>query len=552
MIYLFLLFIILLIIIVIVIIYYNNINEKFYSDLDPITTNNPIINNVMNSLTDVYVQFNTSGTITFKMPTTCDILIIGGGGGGASRHGGGGGAGALIYLTNQVLSDTYNITIGTGGSGAAGFIIDGNNGNDTIVSKNGTNIYIAKGGGGGGAYNSLNTRGLTGGSSGGSSGGRQLISANPDNNNIPNGVFGNNGGMGSIGSGVYWAGGGGGGAGGAGNNANQSGSGTPFSGAGGSGKQIDITGTSVYYAGGGGGGLYNIYTPANGGIGGGGAGGNNELTVNANQNGIANTGGGGGGGGYSGGSSGTGGNGGSGVVIIRYRSISYQSRTSQRDADNEMNKKATSELIKYPTTFPTIINDVVGSSINNYSQTFLINGLLYTIKFSSYDENYRKNTPLNLFDSNNNNIKNIGGSFSNNKTNRYDNNTGEYLDTSIGNFTNNGVSERGEWVSIQLPMQITLKYYGFVCIDGLENLAPGKWKVYAKQNNSYILIDDYTTSRLTNVNYKNNSLFKKYINPEKQINSNTYVFIFKALASSDINNYLNYKLNFNEILLLGE
>jgi hypothetical protein len=230
----------------------------------------------------------------------------------------------------------------------------------------------------------------------------------------------------------------------------------------------------------------------------------------------------------------------------------YRLRSINQDAENEVNKKATSELIKYPTSFPTIINDVIGSSINNYSQTFLINGLLYTIKFSSYDENYKKNTPLNLFDSNNNNIKNIGGSFSNNKTNRYNSDTGEYLDASIGNFTDNGVNERGEWVSIQFPMQITLKYYGFVCINGSENLAPGKWKVYAKQNNSYILIDDYTTSRLSNIDYKNNYLFKKAINPENQINSNTYVFIFKALASSDINNYLNYKLNFNEILLLGE
>jgi len=265
-----------------------------------------------------YISFTGNSTITFTQSTNCDILIIGGGGGGGSRHAGGGGAGALIYLTNQSLIGTYNITIGSGGAGGSGFIADGNNGNDTIITKNSINIYLAKGGGAGGGYNAPNNQGFAGGSSGGSAGGRQVISATPVTNNIPSGTYGNYGGMGGIGVEPYWAGGGGGGAGGAGGNGIQVQSGTPFSGTGGIGRQIDITGVLTYYAGGGGGGLYNSYPPANGGLGGGGVGGNNDGAVNINQHGIANTGGGGGGGGYVGTSSGTGGNGGSGIVIIRY------------------------------------------------------------------------------------------------------------------------------------------------------------------------------------------------------------------------------------------
>jgi hypothetical protein len=258
-------------------------------------------------------------TRVFPKSTTCDILIVGGGGGGGSRHAGGGGAGAVIYSTNITLTaGTYTIGVGKGGTGKVGgaqltTMGQGNKGEDSSISFNSTNIYLAKGGGAGNHASSSGNSNKDGGSGGG--GGWDPGFA--VSTNIPSGTYGNSGGI-NAGDGApeVYAGGGGGGAGSTGNNATIV-SGIGRSGNGGNGIQISITGTNVYYGGGGGGGTY---TNANniagtGGLGGGGAG---SKGADAAISGTAGTGGGGGGGGYSSTTNGSGGAGGSGIVIIRY------------------------------------------------------------------------------------------------------------------------------------------------------------------------------------------------------------------------------------------
>jgi hypothetical protein len=259
---------------------------------------------------------------TIEKNALCDILVVGGGGGGGSRHAGGGGAGAVIYSTNITLTaGTYTIGVGKGGTGKVGGAQltttgQGNKGEDSLISFNSTNIYLAKGGGAGNHASSTGNSNKDGGSGGG--GGWDPGFA--VSTNIPSGIYGNSGGInaGDGGPEVY-AGGGGGGAGSTGNNATIV-SGIGRSGNGGNGIQISITGTNVYYGGGGGGGTY---TDANniagtGGLGGGGAG---SKGAAAAISGTAGTGGGGGGGGFSSTTNGSGGDGGSGIVIIRIKSF---------------------------------------------------------------------------------------------------------------------------------------------------------------------------------------------------------------------------------------
>ena len=260
----------------------------------------------------------TPHTIYFPVNTTCDILIVGGGGGGGRAHSGGGGAGSLIYLTNVLLNTgTYTINVGKGGAGATAR--DGaagggpNNGSDSSIFYNGTNIYLAKGGGGGKSAIGPGASGGSGGGGSGASGGSAVAT------NIPSGSYGNSGGSGltdvSGGGANGWSGGGGGGANATGGSAVLNSS-VITAGKGGNGRLINITGTDTYYAGGGGGGCIsaNNNVAGVGGLGGGGNGGSGSAGTNASNN----TGSGGGGGGflypdsdYSGGA------GGSGIIIIK-------------------------------------------------------------------------------------------------------------------------------------------------------------------------------------------------------------------------------------------
>ena len=243
------------------------------------------------------------------------LIIAGGGGGGGARdnggHGGGGGAGG--YLCNVLgetsgggdtlppifigKGDTYEVSVGAGGTGAAAGQNNGTSGSVSYINS----IY-ATGGGWGSGYSRASA--ITGGSGGGA-GWASTPSSGLANQGFDGGVYGNYGTNYADRSGG--AGGGASAAGGSGGTGGSSGT----AGNGGNGLASSITGSSVTRAGGGGGGG-NV--GGSGGTGGGGAG------ANVNNNGSAatvNTGS-GGGAGASSSASYAGGNGGSGVVILRW------------------------------------------------------------------------------------------------------------------------------------------------------------------------------------------------------------------------------------------
>ena len=293
-----------------------------------------VVSGTIAGTTDRYVSFPYTGTGTTKDYTIttnealiCDILVVGGGGSGGEQYaGGGGGAGALIYY-NTTLNGTYSISVGDGGkiqnvddSTVGDDVLQ--DGRDSSISQNGTNIIVAKGGGKG--LRDLNRK-STGGSGGGGGYGTSTPTDTLDTNNIINsvlvpivgqnynnssypsgqGCFGNIGGnSGSISS--PWYSGGGGGAGSVGGN----GTGISGTGTGGSGKDMSSIFGSTFgingvFAGGGGG--YNS-------LGGSGGGGGGQGSTNFSA-GINGTGSGGGGCGVAV----SGKNGGSGIIIIRYR-----------------------------------------------------------------------------------------------------------------------------------------------------------------------------------------------------------------------------------------
>ena len=328
-------------------------------------TNEPVITSP--SFTESIRTFTHSGgaeaqtthTITIGQNTICDILIVGGGGGGGCDRAGGGGSGALILSIGNILSGTYTIKVGNGGTGAVytSLYAPGQNGFDCeILNSAGTVIFRAKGGGGGQSLNSLVTSGGSGGgaSSQNMNGG---LGGNAVNTNIVNGittgpsvtttygVYGNIGGR-NINpfTGNYdildGAGGGGIGEGGSGsgslvsvdsqfvtNNGGKGGDGLYFATINGinynfknyfnvNGVQDGTTG-NFFIGGGGGGGDHNTGTPGIGGKGGGGGGG--DLDQNGfNASGFGS--GGGGAGGRSGGQNEYGGGKGStGIVAIKFR-----------------------------------------------------------------------------------------------------------------------------------------------------------------------------------------------------------------------------------------
>ena len=151
-----------------------------YSDFLPSYTN-ASLNFIYN--TTFYIAFTSgTGSITFTKNTVCNILVVGGGGSGAVRHGGGGGAGAFISKSYIFLAEkTYNITIGAGGEATINQGI-GNRGNDTYIRLADTDIFRAKGGGGGGQVSYGPGYGYAGGSGGGSSGGYTGLSEAPLSN----------------------------------------------------------------------------------------------------------------------------------------------------------------------------------------------------------------------------------------------------------------------------------------------------------------------------------------------------------------------------------
>ena len=125
----------------------------------------------------------TEYTVNFPEETTCDILIVGGGGGGGFDNGGGGGAGACIVYKDYSMNGTYTINVGKGGNYVPSNT--GLNGSDSSINSNLTEIFLAKGGGGGAK---LFGAGLQGGSSGGC--GAAITTVSPPNPIATNKVLG--------------------------------------------------------------------------------------------------------------------------------------------------------------------------------------------------------------------------------------------------------------------------------------------------------------------------------------------------------------------------
>ena len=312
-----------------------SLNATSLSITDDVVFNQPLISypvaNVSGTITystDKFMIFTTTGTnYTFAIPTggiNCDILMIGGGGGG---YWGGGGAGTCIVAINQTLPAGW--CIARVGNGATGFS-SVNNGEDSYITVEGIDIYRAKGGGTAG--NTLAAAGVNGGCGSGASknasGGGSAVLTNivngisnisPTSNILPStstyAVLGKSGNYGTLNSG-----GGGGGIGGVATLPTTGGNGER-GGGGGNGLDSVTFGTKKYtfkswfandekfgsdnngYIGGGGGG----YSTGTAGLHGNYQGGT-ALSVNtgngANGTGAAST-------------------GSSGIIIIRYRPVSF-------------------------------------------------------------------------------------------------------------------------------------------------------------------------------------------------------------------------------------
>ena len=211
--------------------------------------------------------FLSSGTITFRVPTQVDVLVVGGGGGGGWNAGGGGGGGGVIYQESVIVpAGIYQVTVGSGGLGSNLTLYTSNLLNMTNGGASSLFGATANGGGGGACFINKNLSGNVGGSGGG---GAPL--AGLGGSSVAGTVTGTiltapliTGYAGAAASTII--GGGGGGAAGVGQTSD-----------GGVGYSTTLyNGTSIYFSGGGGGG----------------------MTYAATRAGVAGAGGGGGGGGY--------------------------------------------------------------------------------------------------------------------------------------------------------------------------------------------------------------------------------------------------------------
>jgi hypothetical protein len=220
---------------------------------EPFTTVAPVTfatgGTVTTSGSNTIHTFNSSGTFTVNYSGNVQALVVGGGGGGGGNGGGGGGAGGLRYSSSLALtSQSYSITVGSGGAANGGM------GSNSVFSSltalggggganrdSGTADAGGSGGGGGGATTQAGRYGGSGTAGQGNNGGHGYDVSNP-------GFVGGNA-----------AGGGGGGAGAAG-----SGGAAYAGGKGGNGLAYSISGVSKYYAGGGGGACVPGYCGSNG------------------------------------------------------------------------------------------------------------------------------------------------------------------------------------------------------------------------------------------------------------------------------------------------
>lgn len=267
-----------------------NFGEIYSPVYDPSSVKNAVYTTVGPSLVTI------AGTQDYVIPdgfTSADIFCVGGGGAGgngyrytsdAYQQGGGGGGGgytATVYNISVAAGQVLNCVVGAGGAPNGSLGGSGGTGGTTSVSRSGTVLCTANGGGGG--YNADSGNGGPGGSGGGTGGYNDLDSK------------------------PYIRAGEGGKSDGNGNSHYNTGQGRTT-------RAFGEAGNTLYAGGGGGGGVTHG-DPGAGGAGGGGAG-----SYNTGSPGGANTGGGGGGGGgdlY--GTAEWGGSGGSGVILIRLK-----------------------------------------------------------------------------------------------------------------------------------------------------------------------------------------------------------------------------------------
>jgi fibronectin-binding autotransporter adhesin len=280
------------------------------------------------------VAFKIVGTCTWSTPAGATdfkgLIVAGGGGGGADLAGGGGGGGYVEFDTLTATSDTFTITVGDGGAGAANNASNSSNGGNSSLVGTGINLTARGGAGGATYYAGGRPAGTNGGSGGGqagysgststqSNGTQTSQSQTPTLSTIGGQQFGFDGNAG----GTNWYPGGGGGAGGNGSN-------SPATG--GSGRANSILGTTYFWAGGGGGAGWSGIG-GGGGTGGGGGGGSGSTSAGiggaAGSGGLntgsagayiggagaTNTGGGGGAGTHN---NYAGAKGGSGIVVLSY------------------------------------------------------------------------------------------------------------------------------------------------------------------------------------------------------------------------------------------
>ena len=408
---------------------------------------------------EAYTYSGTANTAdytrVFPKNTTCDILVVGGGGGGSA---GGGGAGGYVYNTNITLNGTYAIKTAKGGAGATGSTNGSQGANSSLIG--GSISYTAYGGGGGGGNNMIAPAHTSGqvGSYGGN--GHDITTVQTYTS-----TQGNRGGRALVNS--VGSGGGGGGAGAVGNDGSVSVFGL-FSnpqnaayyrgGQGGEGLVNNITGSGIYYAGGGTAGVNtNRDTDTTTQIevlGGGGLG---ARAPNANGgNGTNGLGGGGGGGDWE---RTAGATGGSGIVIIKYLLGTIATTNFLTNEPTYSPDAFSIERMYPPIRNFTLDNSVISGQLYG-------NGT-YIFSASSFYNLDAVENPYKIC--NNTNIAwtaltQYGAS-------------GQYS----GSFSLGGFS--GEWVKIQLPVQINLTKYILQHGQYEVQRSPSVYKIFGSNDN---------------------------------------------------------------------
>jgi len=163
--------------------YYGSQNITYIINLS--FSNSPTT--IITDTVPLQVEYNSPGTVSLPIPdyvNKVSTVLVGGGGGGAAGKANsnstvfynnpGGGGGALVWA-NDITVDpllTYNVTVGSGGSGAVYNASKALGGNGGATSTNLPNAGIAYGGDGGGRGSSTNIGGGGGLRSGGDGGGK--------------------------------------------------------------------------------------------------------------------------------------------------------------------------------------------------------------------------------------------------------------------------------------------------------------------------------------------------------------------------------------------